>query len=94
MIELTRLNGHKFSVNCDLIKYLEAAPDTTLTLITGEKLLVVEAREIVVELILRSRALLLRNAWPEGVRAQGAKLAFDASSEPHHNENTSFAVTP
>jgi hypothetical protein len=40
MIELTRLNGSPLAINCDLIKYAEAAPDTVLTLITGEKLVV------------------------------------------------------
>ena len=43
MIELTRLNGHKIAVNCDLIRYAEASPDTVLTLITGEKLIVLES---------------------------------------------------
>ena len=42
MIELTRLNGSPLAINCDLIKYAEAAPDTVLTLITGEKLVVLE----------------------------------------------------
>ncbi len=42
MIELTRLNGSPLAVNCDLIKYAESAPDTVLTLITGEKLVVLE----------------------------------------------------
>ena len=45
MIELTRLNGSPLDVNCDLIKYAEAAPDTVLTLITGEKLVVLEPCE-------------------------------------------------
>src|ERR1700679_2669509 len=36
MIELKRLNGSPLAVNCDLIKYAEASPDTVLTLITGE----------------------------------------------------------
>ena len=40
MIELTRLNGSRLSINCDLIKHAESAPDTVLTLITGEKLVV------------------------------------------------------
>ena len=42
MIELTRLNGSPLAVNCDLIKYAEASPDTVLTLVTGEKLVVLE----------------------------------------------------
>jgi len=37
MIKLTRLNNHLLVVNCDLIKLMENAPDTVLTLVTGTK---------------------------------------------------------
>jgi len=81
VIELTRLNGNKFSVNCDLIKYVEAAPDTTLTLVTGEKLLVVESRETVAELIDGSHANVLRTAWPDAATALSAKAGVATSFE-------------
>jgi flagellar protein FlbD len=55
MIELTRLNGNPLYVNCDLIKWAEAAPDTMLTLINGEKVVVREPCAEVVERILRQR---------------------------------------
>ena len=42
MIELTRLNGAPIVLNSDLIKTAEASPDTMLTLINGEKLIVRE----------------------------------------------------
>ena len=42
MIELTRLNGNPMLLNSDLIKTAEASPDTMLTLINGEKLIVRE----------------------------------------------------
>ena len=42
MIELTRLNGRPMVLNSDLIKTAEASPDTMLTLINGEKLIVRE----------------------------------------------------
>ena len=79
MIELTRLNGNKFSVNCDLIKYVEAAPDTTLTLVTGEKLLVMESREIVAEMIVEIRSYVLRGAWPDAATALSSRAGFCAS---------------
>ena len=59
MIELTRLNGKTMVVNSDLIKTAEASPDTMLTLINGEKLIVREEIEEVVERILAYRARLL-----------------------------------
>ena len=48
MIKLNRLNGRAFVVNCELIKFVEATPDTLLTLTNGEKLMVQETVEQVV----------------------------------------------
>lgn len=59
MIELTRLNGRSMVLNSDLIKTAEASPDTMLTLINGEKLIVKEAIEEVQEKVLTYRARLL-----------------------------------
>ena len=59
MIQLTRLNGSSMVLNSDLIKIAEASPDTMLTLINGEKLIVRENREEVVERVLAYRARLL-----------------------------------
>lgn len=49
MIQLTRLNNARLALNCDLIKYVEAAPDTVITLLNGEKLVVRESTEQVIE---------------------------------------------
>ncbi len=59
MIELTRLNGRPMVVNSDLIKTAESSPDTMLTLINGEKLIVSEEIGDVVEKVLAYRARLL-----------------------------------
>jgi flagellar protein FlbD len=59
MIELTRLNGRPMVVNSDLIKSAEASPDTMLTLINGEKLIVREEIAEVVDRIMVYRARLL-----------------------------------
>jgi flagellar protein FlbD len=42
MIHLTRLNDRPFVLNADLIKLIENAPDTVITLLNGEKLVVKE----------------------------------------------------
>ncbi len=61
MIKLTRRNGHPFVLNADLIKFIEEVPDTIITLRDGEKVLVAESADRVVELSLdycrRSRFL-------------------------------------
>ena len=76
MIDLTRLNGKRLVVNCDLIKFAEATPDTTLALITGEKLIVLESCDQVVERILRFRASVLAHAWPQAASALNANHAL------------------
>jgi flagellar protein FlbD len=59
MIQLTRLNKKPLVVNSDLIEFIENAPDTVLTLITGEKVVVLESAEQIVELIIGFRQRLL-----------------------------------
>jgi flagellar protein FlbD len=49
MIHLTRLNDKGFVVNCELIKFIESTPDTLITLTTGEKLMVKETVDQVID---------------------------------------------
>lgn len=51
MIELTKLNEMKFSVNADIIELVEETPDTVVTLTTGRKLIVKETRQEITELV-------------------------------------------
>lgn len=51
MINLTKLNGAPFTLNCDLIEIIEEVPDTVLTLTTGKKIFVKESRQNVVSLV-------------------------------------------
>ncbi|SRR5271165_842825 len=78
MIELTRLNGISLVVNSDLIQYAESAPDTTLTLVNGEKLVVCESAAEVIDLTVAYRARLMGEAakhCPGGiVLASGSAL--------------------
>ncbi|WP_263366092.1 flagellar FlbD family protein [Edaphobacter bradus] len=78
MIDLTRLNGHRLTVNCDLIKHAESAPDTVLTLVTGEKLVVLESCDEVALRTLDYRSRVLRAAWPDAAAMLNAKAAHDA----------------
>jgi len=51
MIEVTRMNGLKVTVNCELILSVEETPDTLLTFTSGQKMIVRETRQEVVELV-------------------------------------------
>ncbi len=42
MIEVTRLNGVVYYVNPHQIEYIETNPDTTLTMLSGKRLVVRE----------------------------------------------------
>ena len=90
MIELTRLNGNKFSVNPDLIKYFEAAPDTTLTLVTGEKLLVVETCTAVAQRATEYRAEVLRNGVARCLVRTQRKVGDTKPALPRPTERASF----
>lgn len=52
MIELTKLNDIKFSINPELIEIVETTPDTVITLTTGRKLIVKESRQDIKNLVL------------------------------------------
>ena len=49
MIKLTRLGGEPFVLNAELIRYVEKRPDTFVTLTTGERIVVIETMDEVVE---------------------------------------------
>jgi len=57
-------------VNSDLIKFVEQSPDTLVTLISGEKIVVLEKASQVLERVIDFRRSVL----------QGLSLTWDASS--------------
>lgn len=59
MISVTRLKGQVVALNPDMIESVEENPDTTIRLTSGEKLLVRESLEQVVELVASYRRYLL-----------------------------------
>jgi flagellar protein FlbD len=86
MIELTRLNGQQLYVNCDLLKFAESLPDTVLTLISGEKIVVMESCEEVRERSIRYRATALERAWPGAAGELGTVLLELARTAKKENE--------
>ena len=79
MIQLTRLNNQPLAVNSDLIKFVEQSPDTVITLVTGEKILVRETAAEVMARVVDFRRSVLRGmaAWdftPASLAAGGEAL--------------------
>lgn len=52
MIDVTRFNATKFTLNAELIEMVEETPDTVITLTTGKKFIVKETRQEVKRLVL------------------------------------------
>jgi flagellar protein FlbD len=65
MIRLTRLDGHELVVNADLVEYLEATPDTIITLSTGRKFVVKEPVDEVIKKVIEFRRRILPIVRPE-----------------------------
>ncbi len=55
MIRLTRLNGKAFVVNAELVEILEETPDTVVTLVNGNRFVVTETVDEVVNRIVKYR---------------------------------------
>ncbi len=85
MILLTRLNNRPFTVNSDLIKFIEQSPDTVITLLNGEKLLVLESEAEVLHRIVEFRRTILQG-MPAGCSAPlpspAPSVANPASGKP------------
>lgn len=64
MIWLTRLNTHPLAINSDLIKTVEQSPDTVLTLVNGEKIIVRESAEEVLSRVIAFRRSVLQGIFP------------------------------
>ena len=71
MIQLTRINHQEITVNSDLIEHIEATPDTVLSLTTGQKLMVLESPETIVERVIAFRRRILRVEWATSRPAPG-----------------------
>lgn len=75
MIRLTRLNNQQITLNSDLIKLVESKPDTVITLINGEKILVHESEDEV-----RARVIEFRRTVISGLFDLGGATAATLSA--------------
>ena len=61
MIEVTKLNDEKFVLNAELIKTVEATPDTVITITTGNKYIVRESVEEVIQRVVAYKRQIFTN---------------------------------
>jgi flagellar protein FlbD len=52
VIKVTRLNSTAFVLNSSMIKFIEARPDTTITLVNDEKVVIQEPVDEVIERVI------------------------------------------
>ncbi len=57
MIKVTKLNGRQLVVNADLIEFIEAVPDTLISLTTGRKIIVLEEMDDVIQRAISYRSM-------------------------------------
>ena len=55
MIKVTRFNGKKYTINAELIEFVEETPDTVISMVTGRKVLVQETSDEVIDLVIDYR---------------------------------------
>jgi len=83
MIELSRLGGQEIAVNCDLIAFVEACPDTTVRMIGGDSLIVLESVEEVLQRIAAYRSGILRDAGLGALLAPWVRPAAALPARDH-----------
>lgn len=73
MILVTRLNHSVLVLNSDLIETIETAPDTVVTLMTGQKLIVLESPDEIVERVVQFRRAVVAQPFPPPKRISEAR---------------------
>ena len=53
MIKLTRLDGAAFVLNAEMIRYVESKPDTFITLTSGDRIIVLEDVDEVMDRVMQ-----------------------------------------
>lgn len=64
MIKVTRLNDSELVINADLIEFVEALPDTIISLTTGKKIVVRESADEVIGRVAAFRRLSTVRSMP------------------------------
>jgi flagellar protein FlbD len=72
MISVTRLNHKPMVINSDLIEQIEMTPDTVISLTTGEKIMVLETSDELVERIVNFRRSIAADRMAPGAAAVSA----------------------
>jgi flagellar protein FlbD len=84
MIRITRLNHTPMILNSDLIEHIEMTPDTVIALTSGQKYMVLETTEEIVERVISFRQSLVRNQPAQSTSGANPAISI-AMGEPPSN---------
>jgi flagellar protein FlbD len=76
MIRVTRLNHVPVVLNSDLIEFIEVTPDTVISLTNGQKLMVRESSEEVVDRVVAFRRRIFSDAIPPAATDAAGHATF------------------
>ena len=74
MIRVRRINNKEFVVNSELILFIEETPDTVITLTTGQKIVVADSVDDVINKVIDYRAKFMQ--WAEVTRERGVRFGY------------------
>jgi flagellar protein FlbD len=60
MIRLTRINHAPFILNADMIEHVEITPDTVIAMVNGQKFMVSESADEVIQRVIEFRRAIAR----------------------------------
>jgi flagellar protein FlbD len=83
VIRLTRLNSQQITVNSDLIKFVESNPDTVITLVNGDKILVHESADEVIARVVEFRRAVISGLLSIGTDPSIAVTAGGSAQRDH-----------
>jgi flagellar protein FlbD len=75
MIRLTRINHVPLVLNADLIEHIEITPDTVIAMTGGQKFMVLESADEVIDRVIQFRRSIVSRDEPAVVRPEA--LATD-----------------
>ena len=81
MIKLTRLNHVPLILNSDLIEHIDVTPDTVITMISGQKFVVLESAREVVESVIAFRKTIFGQEPHRLVTAASSGVAQELRSD-------------
>ncbi len=74
MIQLTRLNRSPLILNSDLIEHIEVTPDTVITLTNGQRYMVLESAQEVVQKVISFRRAIVKSGGCALLEASSLQL--------------------